>query len=410
MRCGITLLILIVILSIIGTIIPQGVNEHLYSSNNPPVITKLLTTLGLNDVYNSTLFGALFIALTLNLMMCSIFRFNNVIKRLKTNPVKNTMKLVGTRDIDSYDSVNSAIDKTFVDHGFHRYYQDKINTNIYYSIRNKAGYFGSWLLHLGILFVIVYYAYGHITYFSESVYGVPGTVQMVRGTEYKVLINDFNIEYGEDGTVEQYTSNIEFLDKTDKSLKASHVAVNAPARLEGYTVYQTAYGWAAKCNVSKYKKGIMEDVIYEKTTLNMPHENIGIYFKSFYPDFAASSRGFTTLSDQLRNPVILYTFIYMGDVVKMDIVPIDEVAKWNEYEFVFHSPQRYTYLDVNRMKGQLGAAIGALLVTIGIILVFYFKPIRMMINIDGGKLYVYRYDTLEKVKTNYQKEKDSYVR
>lgn len=385
MKFGILLLILIIILSLIGTFRA--------------------------DIYNSILFGALFIMLTLNLIMCSIVRFKNIIIKLRANPRIDTMELVAVENIDSSDSVSITVDKIFRKYGFYGYIQDKTRNDIYYSVKNKAGYFGSWLLHLGILLIIIYYAYGHITYYSESIYGIPGTIQQLKGTEYKVKINDFKIDYDDNGVIQQYTSNIEFLDDTGKSLKSAYTALNKPMRFEGYAVYQTAYGWASRCNVTIAGKNILEDVIYEKTSLNLPHDNITIYFNAFYPDFVASSQGFTTVSDQLNNPVVLYSLFYRGEIVKMDIVPMGEVVKWNQYEFVLHSPERYTYLDINRMKGQIGAAIGALSLTIGIILVFYLKPNKMIIQLEDGKLHVYRViPQVRSSKTNYQKEKGSYVR
>lgn len=385
MKFGILLLILIIILSLIGTFRA--------------------------DIYNSILFGALFIMLTLNLIMCSIVRFKNIIIKLRANPRIDTMELVAVENIDSSDSVSITVDKIFRKYGFYGYIQDKTRNDIYYSVKNKAGYFGSWLLHLGILLIIIYYAYGHITYYSESIYGIPGTIQQLKGTEYKVKINDFKIDYDDNGVIQQYTSNIEFLDDTGESLKSAYTALNKPMRFEGYAVYQTAYGWASGCNVTIAGKNILEDVIYEKTSLNLPHDNITIYFNAFYPDFVASSQGFTTVSDQLNNPVVLYSLFYRGEIVKMDIVPMGEVVKWNQYEFVLHSPERYTYLDINRMKGQIGAAIGALSLTIGIILVFYLKPNKMIIQLEDGKLHVYRViPQVRSSKTNYQKEKGSYVR
>jgi cytochrome c biogenesis protein len=385
MKFGILLLILIIILSLIGTFRA--------------------------DIYNSILFGALFIMLTLNLIMCSIVRFKNIIIKFRANPRIDTMELVAVENIDSSDSVSITVDKIFRKYGFYGYIQDKTSNDIYYSVKNKAGYFGSWLLHLGILLIIIYYAYGHITYYSESIYGIPGTIQQLKGTEYKVKINDFKIDYDDNGVIQQYTSNIEFLDDTGESLKSAYTALNKPMRFEGYAVYQTAYGWASRCNVTIAGKNILEDVIYEKTSLNLPHDNITIYFNAFYPDFVASSQGFTTVSDQLNNPVVLYSLFYRGEIVKMDIVPMGEVVKWNQYEFVLHSPERYTYLDINRMKGQIGAAIGALSLTIGIILVFYLKPNKMIIQLEDGKLHVYRViPQVRSSKTNYQKEKGSYVR
>lgn len=406
MKFGIILLVMIMALSMIGTVLPQGMDEYFYTLKYP-VTAKLILLLGFNNIYNSILFGTLFIALTINLMMCSITRFGKIIKKVKANSAIENMELAGIENIDTCDSVNDQVSEVFRSYGFHKYAQDKIKTDVYCSIKNKAGYFGSWVLHFGILLVIIYYTYGQATYFSEAIYGVPGTVKVIEGTEYKLRIKDFHIKYDVEGTVQQYISDVELTDETGKSLKASDVAVNAPMRFEGLNFYQNGYGWAAKCNVLKSEDSILQEIIYEKSTLNLAGENIAIYFNSFYPDFAASPAGFTSLSDQLKNPAVLYTLLYMGNIVKMDIMPINEVIKWNDYEFVFHSPQRYTYLEVNRMNGQSGAAFGAFLVILGLMMAFYRKPSRMMVCVENGKIYVYRSTPEgETHKIKYQKEKD----
>lgn len=409
MKFGIALLFMIMAVSMIGTVIPQGLDEHFYSSNYSAATAKLILLLDLNNIYNSIVFLAMFVMLVINLSLCSIFRMKKIIKKVKITPTTETMNLVETINIESHDSINSTIDNTLKKHGFNKCSQVE-KTGMHCLTKNKAGFFGSWFLHFGILLVIVFYTYGNITYFSEGVYGVPGTVQSIEGTAYKVKINDFNIEYGSDGAVQQYNSNIELIDDTGKSLISSQVAVNEPMRFEGYSFYQTGYGWTANCNVSKAGDNIVQETVYEQTSLNLSEENIAIYFNRFYPDFAASSGSLFSLSDKLNNPVVLYTVLYMGNVVKMDIAPINEVIKWNEYEFVFHSPSRYTYLEVNKMNGQLGAALGALLIICGLILTFYFKPSRVMIYIEDGKLYVFKDSVLKKSdNTSCRKEKDIYA-
>ncbi|WFA07805.1 cytochrome c biogenesis protein ResB [Tissierella sp. Yu-01] len=393
MKFGIFLLILILFLSMAGTFIPQGFEEHVYTHQYPTAISKAITTLGLNDVYNSIIFGVLFIALTLNLFMCSTSRFIKVAKKLKNSTSAENMELVSAEEVDSFEHINDSIDKSFKKHGFKRYYQDNANKNRYHSTKNKIGYLGSWILHFGILLVIVYYAYGHITYFTESVYGVPGMLKSIKGTDYKVKINDFDIEYDEDGAVRQYISQVELLDTSSNVLKSSHVAVNEPMRYEGYTFYQTAYGWAAECTTLKSGESLLKDVIYEQTSLSIPSENIGIYFNRYYPD---------------ESPLILYAIHYRGEIVKMNFVPVGETIKWNQYEFVLENPQMYTYIDVNKMNGQLGAGIGAFLMTFGIFLVFFLKPEHLQIYLEDSKILVYKYP-INKSKTQ-NRERDSYVR
>ena len=403
MKFGIMLLLIILVLSVLGTIIPQGFDEHFYSLKYNAVVAKIIILFSIHNMYNSALFVGLFAALSVNLIFCSIVRLGNIIKKFKAASNFNNMKLFKTYNINISKSKDSTIQDVFREHGFELYQQSKTEANFYYSIRNKGSYFASWMLHFGILLVIIFYGYGHATYFSESVYGVSGAVETIKGTNYRAKLEDFNIEYRQDGSVQQYTSKIELQDEQGNSIKSSSVSVNNPMRYKGYTFYQTAYGWAANCEVVREGNKIVNTTIYEKTSVNISTENLAVYFNKFYPDFVATKQGFNTLSDTPQNPVILYAILYFGEVVKMDIIRPGEIVRWNEYEITLDSPQRYTYLDVNKMNGQLGAAFGTLLIMIGLILVFYFKPVKMVIKLEGDKLSVYGDGMIEK-KLNLNKE------
>lgn len=391
MKFGIFLLILIMLLAMMGTMIPQGQNETLYITRYHPMIANTILFLGLDNVYQSLLFGIVFITLSINLIMCSTIRLGNIRKGLKREPRLESMNLVETYKLEHVNFENKHFIKDiFHKYGFSNYQKSTIQENLYVSTKNQIGYFGSWLLHLGILLVILFYAYGQITYFSEAVYGIPGTMQEIPGTEYKAKIQDFDIQYREDGSIEQYISQIEMLDDKKNTLTSSTVSVNHPMRFQGYTIYQTSYGWATNCKVEKDGDGLLEDVLYEKTTLKVPDEDIAIYFNKFFPDFAASSRGMVSLSDQLNNPVVLYTLFYNGEIVKMDVIPSGEMIQWNDYRISIEDPQRYTYLDVNKMKGKVGAVIGSIVFIIGLIFVLYFKPKKMLVRLEGDKLYIYQ--------------------
>lgn len=406
MKFGIAMLIFIMLLSIVGSVIPQGQGEYFYYSMYSETVSNIILSLKFDNIFNSALFGALFLLLIINLSMCSIFRFGRIIKKLNSNISINSMELICVENIELRESIYNKIENIFKKHGFYKYFKDNA-TDIYFSHKNKAGYFGSWILHFGILLVIIFYTYGNMTFFSEGVYGVPGTVQQLEGTEYKVRINDFKVDYNSDGSVKQYTSNIDLLDNSGEKLESSSTSVNNPVRFEGYTFYQTSYGWAANISILKNGTNVLNEAIYEKTSLNQPENNIAIYFNSFFPDFAASTNGFYSKSEKLNNPVVLYSFYYMGKLVKMNIASINEAIKWNEYEFVFHNPEQYTYLEVNKMNGQTGAMIGALLIMLGLLMAFYYRPVSMVIQIEDNILYIYKTKTKMKLnKENYQKEKD----
>jgi cytochrome c biogenesis protein len=389
MKFGIILLFFVMLLSLLGTVIPQEMPDSFYVDKYSNIGARFILFLGINNVYSSMLFGTFFAALGVNLIFCSITRFDNVIKKVKGEPELKSLKLLETIDQDKSSMPVLEIKNLFKNYGFGRYNQSKNDKSIYYSIKNKVGYFGSWMLHLGILLVIFFYAFGHITFFSESVYGAAGTVQAIQGTSYKAMIKNFDIHFRQDGSVKRYTSEVELLDENDNSLKASTVSVNSPMRYKGYTFYQTSHGWAANCKAMKKGDLLTEETIYEQSSLDVPGEKIGISFIRLYPDFDASAKKLSTLSEELKNPVILYSLHYKGSVVKMNIAPVGKTIKWNDYEFLLEDPERFTYLSVNRMRGQNGSAFGALLIIIGLLLVFYHRPGAIAVKLEDNKVYIY---------------------
>lgn len=390
MKFGIFLLFLILLLSILGTVLPQGYEKSYYFTKYPPFIAKIIQAWKLNDLYSSGIFIVSFGILAINLILCSIFRFGRIINKLKKVPQISSMNLLETQEFEDQNLDEEEILKqTFQTYGMKGTYQYNTEETIYYATKNKIGYFGSWILHLGVLVVILFYALGHSTYFSESIYGVTETIQAINGTSYQAKLKDFKIDYREDGSIKQYTSFVELLDRDGKILKASKVSVNHPMRYKGYTFYQTSYGWAANCKIVKEGEELLNHTIYERTSVKLPDKDMAVYFNRFYPDFKAVNRNFVSLSDQPNNPAILYMLFYRGEVVQMNITKPGEIIQWNDYEITIDSPQRYSYLDVNKMRGQAGALFGTLLIMVGIILVFYFKPVRIGILLGKGKFHIY---------------------
>ncbi len=77
------LLIGLALISIIGTIIPQGSLPPEYVQQISPTKLKLYTTLGFFDMYHSWWFILLLYLLTVNLVSCSIKRLPHIWKTIK---------------------------------------------------------------------------------------------------------------------------------------------------------------------------------------------------------------------------------------------------------------------------------------------------------------------------------------
>ena len=76
------LLFALALTSIIGTIIPQGLNKSQYAKHFSPVVFKIFDTLNLFDMYHSWWFISLLALLIINLIFCSLKHYKVTLKRV----------------------------------------------------------------------------------------------------------------------------------------------------------------------------------------------------------------------------------------------------------------------------------------------------------------------------------------
>jgi len=410
MKFGLILLGLLCLISIVGSVVPQGREEAFYLNNYSPLWSQLIISFKAYDIYHSREFIVLFSALALNLFLCSTVRFKNVInkmKKLSSSPTKEKLKNpITTEKYSSIDNINHI----FTSQGFKNISHKKDDsTEVYYSTKNKIGYLGSWLIHIGILSIIVFYGYGQYTFIDTAVFGVPGSIQEVEGTDYIMNINDFDIVYRDDGSVQQYITDGTLTDKDGNNLVSGEIYVNNPMRYSGYTFYQHSTGWASEVNVNKGEENLGNEVVYDGTAYVNDDEYIAIQMHHFYPDFVATETGFASKSNEMNNPKILYSLFYGGQRVVMNVASPGEDINWQDFSFNFTNPQRYTYLSVNKMNGKIGAMIGSIVIMLGLFLAFYIKPKQLIVELKKQNLYIYGdYSCYKKnnFKTNYNNKND----
>lgn len=389
MGFGIMLLVMILIMSVIGTVIPQGESQQYYTTSYSDYIGELIRIFELDHVFTSYLFAVIFGVLAINLLLCSTIRLGNIIRNIKKRFNIDLMKEISTYKLVDAHDFTLAMNNIFRGYGAAGLLKYKCKDGIYYSSKNLMGYLGSWFIHLGIMLIILFYIYGQVTFYTEDIIGVPGDIVKLSGTDYFTVIKDFDVSYREDGSVKQYFSTLQLQDGAGKQLGQGRMNVNNPMRYKGYSFYQTGTGWAAECRIYNDEIPLKREIIYEKAALSVPEQNITVALTKFYPDFSADEKGFSTLSDQPNNPALLYAFYYRNELVKMDIVQPGEPIRWNEFSFNIDNFKRYTYIKVNKMRGQIGAAFGGLLIVLGLMLNFYFKPRELAIRKQDDMLHIY---------------------
>ncbi len=390
MKFGLILLGILCLVAIIGSVVPQGRQEAFYLNTYSPLLAQLIISFKFNDIYHSSGFILLFIALSFNLILCSTVKLKNIIQKIKKFQLPPNQQQLKNPIYTTKYSSDAKIQHIFTNKGFNNINRiSNSSEEIYFSNKNRIGYLGSWLIHIGILAIIICYSYGQYTFWSGSVYGVSGSSQKIEGTNYIMNINDFNIIYRDDGSVQQYITKATLKDKNGNELLSDEIYVNKPMRYEGYTLYQHSTGWAAKINIFKDDKSIGNEFIYDGTAYTNNEEFIIMQINHIYPDFVATKSGFGSKSNELNNPKILYSIFYGGQVVDMNIVSPNEDIHWQNFRFKFNTPEQYTYLSINKMNGKIGAIISSVILMTGLFLTFYLKPKQLIVKRKNDNIYVY---------------------
>ncbi len=375
MKFGIILLGIIGVLSIAGTVIPQDNALGFYESNYSPIVYQLISTFSLYKVYSSWWFILLTSILSLNLILCSIQRLPKIIQRVKEKPdlakerakTENVFEKELDQDLD--------IDGYFKKNGFKKIDQEETDEGVfYYAKKNSIGHLGSWVTHIGILAIIVAYAAGRFLGFDVYVHGVPGSIQPIEGTDYWVEIMDFDIHYRPDNTVDQYVSEIKVTNNDSSYSESGQVKVNHPFRAKKMNVYQNATGWALEVEARKNEQTMSAKTLYQSEIYVEDDQNIALQFVKFYPDYQNIDGNPQTISPHLNNPKFLYALFYEGFQVDMNIADMGEEIVWEEYSFKIDEPQMFSLLQVGFDPTMRFAALGGLLLIVGVILAFYIIP------------------------------------
>lgn len=86
MKTGIILLVVIALLSIIGTLIPQGNVEEFYTQSYSQIWAKIILVCDFDKVYSSWWYIFLTGLLLINLFLCSVNRFKVIFEKSFKDP------------------------------------------------------------------------------------------------------------------------------------------------------------------------------------------------------------------------------------------------------------------------------------------------------------------------------------
>lgn len=386
MKLGITLLFVVAVTSIIGTVWTQ-INEA-----SPT-----------GKFYNSKFYVVIMAVLLLNLLVCSINRFKHIVATLKgprakvsETTIKNLKYNASIKIKGDVESAGNIVQQVLSQHGY-RIFTAREEGKIFFGTdKGRLGVMGPYLTHISFIIIIValWISFSPIFSFQGNVYGKVGSsfnsvqdITVERGQmkeNFDVKVNDFKIIYRPDGSVDRYQSDLAVVENGMEAV-SKRIIVNDPLRYKGYSFYQSSYeyGLTGKINGQPF------NVILDKNT-----------------QFQVPNTDLVIVPNGSQGNQMSYTVYKAGQQIKQGNADYGKPVTVENANFQFDSMDAYTGLQVVKDPGKPIVFVGSILLVLGILISFLLinRKIWVIVSESNGFAYINIGGLTQKNKPAFEKQ------
>lgn len=259
MPLAITLLVVLALSSVIGTVLQQNQSQQDYLQQFGPLWYWLFRSLGLFDMYHTWWFIGLLGFLMVSLSFCLWRNVPRLLKEMRSRKVyisdrafshikhQRSWQLTG----DSAQSVASIVQTRLKEWQWKTEQRgDMLYVRGDSGRRHKLGYIA---VHSAMLIILIGGGMSVQLGFRGNMSVVEGTsekeISFLKGTgvEHKVMpfeirCNSFDISFYPNGMPSEFRSNLTIIDNGIEVLKDKDIIVNEPLYYKGVRIYQASFG------------------------------------------------------------------------------------------------------------------------------------------------------------------------
>lgn len=316
MQTAIYLLLIVGVVSALGTFIPQGQTPTFYLQHYGRTTSMIINGLGLGNLYHVWWFQLLIILLCLSILVCAY-------RRLRWG--------------------------------------------------KKISGLASLFMHLAIVFILIgalwSLGYSHSS-FIEIARGQTIALNNYGFEEGQLKLNDFKIDYYPDFQPRQYTSDLSLINYHGKNIHQS-ISVNHPLKTGSLKIYQSTWGWAIQLtNLT----GTTETIISLKDKdLFLLDEAQQVKVQAvFLPDFKDDKTGIQSKTPLPENPHVWLTLLQQDKVVDMAIIPVGQEVQLGSYSLRFDTFYPYSGLQIKQDSGVYMVFAGFIILLAGLGIRYWF--------------------------------------
>jgi cytochrome c biogenesis protein len=397
LRLTIGLLIVLAVVSIFGTVIPQNGAEQEYLQVYKFTTYKILKILGFLDLYHSKWFMFLLALLCLNLIACSLGRFRLTMRLLslsrerlddgewKSLSPKRTVTLRG-RPGDWASSVREAFSDAFRSPRI----QQENGTRHLFAEKGKTSRFGVYFVHLGVLVILAGALIGFFYGFRGNINIAVGETadritlrnrQQIPFPGFQLKLEKFTVAFYPTGAPREFKS-IVTIREGNQTVFDESIRVNHPLSYKGLSFYQSSYGVAG---VEKALLSIKEKASGKEYTVDarvgvkteIPGGKDSFLLARFIPDVQGLGPAFQVMFFEPNRPHENF-LVFQNHPALEDRQP-------GAYRFRIKEiiPQYYSGLQVNKDPGVPLVWAGCILMIIGFYLTFFRSHRRLWVRLSA---------------------------
>lgn len=247
-KLAITLIIIITLTSLLGTLIPQQRSPDEYFSRYGQ-LASLFQRIELFRLYQSWWFLSLLFLLALNIIVCTLNRLSPKLRRAFRPRLEIEAKEISVLKIKEKFNKKLALAeareglKRELSSRHYRLKEEERENRVFLLARKKVlGLFGSDIVHLGLLIILAGGIASGLAGFKENLTFREGKVLDVPKAEFELRLDKFETEYYPNGSVRDWKSTMTVIEK-DKPVLSKVIEVNHPLSHKGFVFYQSSYGW-----------------------------------------------------------------------------------------------------------------------------------------------------------------------
>jgi cytochrome c biogenesis protein len=401
LKLAITVLIIMAVASIFGTIIEQNQPIEKYRQVYTDASFRILDSLNLFDMYHSWWFLLLLVLFTVNLACCTLDRLPRVLKVVrnpKTSLDENLEKSLGQVDrwkkkgsLEAWaDKYAEAMGKSI---GKPRVTKDGETVHLY-AEKGVVSRFGVYVTHTSIIIIFIGAIVGNVLGFKGFVNILEGqSIRQVPSTSgartidlgFAVRCNKFSLAFYTDEhghptqQPKEYASDLSVLENGKEMLRKK-IIVNEPLQYKGIWFYQSSYGQAGAASA---QVAVREPGGALVTSLSLfagqPVELPG-YGRITGMDYQANYQGL--------GPALLVTLEKAGSppaqLWLLESRPDFDRQRKDRYHFSFGGLNQafYTGLQVAKDPGVNIVWVGCTLMVIGLLIAFFMSHQRLWVRLS----------------------------